>query len=196
MRRHLGEPRPITPANTQSTDRGVTSARWPGAAAVILSGIVCWSWLSSGAITTPPQSVGDAVTSELAQVDDQEITGALATMSGSSDFLSQFKKRESTCPQPLAWVSVRREAGQPATTIRLRSGAYFSPVFNLSEVPERVAIPFPAPYEAGHGTLIVMEAGGRAAVALTPEWHLLAQSGQVTREVTWRPRNSCKRPNG
>lgn len=133
-----------------------------------------------------------AVTSELAQVDDQDIAAALTTMDGSTAFLAQFKERKAGCRLPLAWVTLVRAPGQPHGTIRFRSGTYFSPVVELSDVPERVAIPYPTSYETGHGALTVMTAGGSAVVALTPALHVSSQSGNATHAVTWHVSNRCR----
>jgi hypothetical protein len=143
----------------------------------------------------PERSAG-AIVSDLAQVDDQDVTAALTTMSGSAAYLEQFKARAGGCPRPLAWVSLVRTTGEPAGTVRLRSGTYFSPTFNLSDMPVRVAIPYPGPYEAGRGVLMAMNAGGSAIIALLPAWHMSAQGGEGTREVTWRISDRCKQPDG
>jgi hypothetical protein len=66
----------------------------------------------------------------------------------------------------------------------------------LSDVPVRVAIPYPGPYEMGRGTLMVMVTSGNVVVALQPAWRVSAQNGQVSHEVTWHPRINCKQqPN-
>jgi hypothetical protein len=169
----------------------------PGAAAVILSGLIFWIWLASGAGNVMmPDGAAGSVTSELAQVDDQDVTAALATMEGPTAFLARFKTRTAGCPEPLAWVALARAPGQPAGTVRLGSGGYYSPVFDLSDVPVRVAIPYPGPYESGHGTLTVMGAGGRATVALRPAWQVPTQGGAATREVTWHAGDRCKSTRG
>ncbi|MGA9868046.1 MAG: hypothetical protein WBQ75_16600 [Acetobacteraceae bacterium] len=116
-------------------------------------------------------------------------------MNGSTAFLAQFRQRTGGCPRPLAWVSLGRAAAQPAGTVRLRSGTYFSPVFKLTDIPVRIAIPYPGPYETGHGTLMAMNAGGSAIVALVPAW-VSARGGEATREVTWHPSKRCKQPGG
>ena len=80
--------------------------------------------------------------------------------------------------------------------VRLRSGSYFSPIFNLSDAPVRVAIPYPGPYEMGRGRLTVMVTSGDVVVALEPAWHVSAQNGQASHEVTWHARINCKQqPN-
>jgi hypothetical protein len=77
-------------------------------------------------------------------------------------------------------------------TIRLRSGNYISPNFSLTDAPVRVALPYPAPYEAGHGTLSVIAVGGEATVSLLPPWRVVGGSGLASHEVTWHPRIRCR----
>ncbi len=161
----------------------------------VLSGIVCWIWLLSGVARDARPDSGQYVISELAPVADQDLAGALTTMAGSNAFLAQFKQRATGCPQPLAWVSVARLTGQPPGTVRLQSGNYLSPVFDLSDAPVRVAIPYPAPYETGYGKLTAMDAGGSAVVSLLPAWRVSTQDGGATHGVTWHPAKRCMQPN-
>jgi hypothetical protein len=190
------EARRSTAGGQMDSRRGVPGVL-PAAAVAMLSGVLCWIWLVSGA-GSAMTSAGDAaaVASDLAQVDDGDVGAALTTMEGPTAFLARFKSRTAGCPEPLAWVTVARAPGQPAGTVRLGSGTYYSPVFDLSDVPVRVAIPYPGPYEAGHGMLTVMAAGGRAMVALRPAWQVPTQGGAARHEVTWHPSDRCKSSHG
>jgi hypothetical protein len=170
---------------------------WSAASATVLSAILCSLWLMwDTAATRSPDNDAGAVGSELALVDQQDIDGALTTLDGSPAVLARFKERTGGCPLPLAWIAVSPAAGQHGETIRLRSGHYFSPNFVLSDVPVRIAIPYPAPYEIGHGTLTVLHTGGNATVALRPAWHLSSQDTSVTHDVTWHSSQHCKQPGG
>ena len=170
---------------------------WPVASITLLSAVLCSLWLLSDvAATSAPDNNAGAVGSELARVDRQDIDGALTTMDGSPAGLARFKERAGSCPVPLAWITVSPAAGPQGETIRLRSGHYFSPDFVLSGAPVRIAIPYPAPYETGHGDLTVLHTGGNATVALRPAWHLSSQDTSVTHEVTWKSSQHCKQPNG
>ena len=182
-------------AGTQADKQASIPGLMPAMAIAILSGLVCWFGLLSGGASTT-EGGGEMVSSALAQVDDQDVTAALTTMSGSAAFLAQFKDRTKGCPLPLAWVSLVGAPGQPTGTVRLQSGSYFSPVFNVTDMPVRVAIPYPAPYEAGHGTLTALEAGGGALISLLPVWHVSAQAGGATHGVSWPVNSRCKQPNG
>jgi len=168
----------------------------PAGAIAVLSTIGCWLWLASAAsLATAPIPAAAPAANQLAEVSAQDITGALGTMSGSETFLAQFKERTTRCPVPLAWVAVAHAPGQPDGTVRLHVGKYFSPSFTVTATPQRIAIPYPGPYEAGHGVLIVLSSSGGATLALTPPW-TLPQAGEATREVSWYPTKHCAGTNG
>src|SRR6185312_988578 len=189
--------RPVAEGKGKASARSQVPGLWPAAMIALASGIACWFWLATNpGSANSPKNGGLAAASELAEVDDRDIAAALATMNGSSAFLARFKGRAAGCPLPLAWVSLVRAPGQPPGTVRLRSGAYFSPVFTLTDTPQRVAIPYPGAYETGSGELMALSAGGRAIIALRPAWHVAAQSDDAMRRVTWHPANRCKTQGG
>jgi hypothetical protein len=164
-------------------------------AIAVISGIVCWFWLASGR-ADPLKSIAPNM-SELTEVEEHDISDALTTMSPPNSALAQFREGQNgSCRRPLAWVSLVSAPGEPPSHIRLISGTYYSPVFEVSATPVRVALPFPAPYETGHGVLTAIDVGGRAAVALLPAWRVSAQDGKATHMVTWHPVKNCSPRNG
>ena len=175
---------------TQGRQNGVPGI-WLAAMMTIFCFVISGAWLASDP-TTASTSAGDFVPSELAQVADNDIDGALGTMSGDSGFLAQFKQRADGCQRPLAWVSLAGGSAQPPAKIRLQSGSYFSPVFDVTDVPVRVAIPYPAPYEAGRGTLTAIDVGGSAVIALMPAWRVLGRNAGITHQVLWHPNKRCQ----
>lgn len=184
-------------AEARGAGRGVSPGLWPAGAVAVLSGVLCWSLLASGGITAQPTETGAlASVSELQKVDDQDVAGALTTMLLSPSVQEEFKETATGCPRPLAWLTLAADAGQQAVKVRLRSGGYLSPVFELSNVPVRVAVPYPAPYETGRGVLQAMHTGGGAAIALRPTWHVPLRDGATAHQVTWHPVPRCKQPNG
>jgi hypothetical protein len=168
---------------------------WWLAIATLLSAIACWFWLIPAVSPTRGAAAPGPVEAELAQVEEGDIVGALTTMVGGPDFLARFRPSNRSCAQPLAWVTVSRAPGQPGGAVRLRSGTYVSPLFDLSDVPRRVAIPYPAPYETGHGTLTVLASGGRPVIALSPAWKPAVYNGQDSQAVSWSVRK-CRRAHG
>ncbi len=126
----------------------------------------------------------------MAEVAPQDIPAALETVEGTPARLARFKDPKA-CNARLAWVTVMRAPGQRAGRIRLQSGSYISPGFELTEAPARVALPYPAPYATGRGKISVLGATSDAIVALTPAWHVPAQGGAHAHQVTWTPVGAC-----
>ena len=188
-----------TQSTAHDTDRARSRGSVPGmwwlALATVLCAIGCWFWLIP-AVSSPTGNVatapGDPV---LAQVTDGVLTNAVATMNGTPDFFTRFKPGNRTCAEPLAWVMVSRRSGEMAGSIRIRSGTYISPLIEPSDVPVRVALPYPAPYETGRGTLSVLGSGARPIIALMPAWKPYV-SGMASVPVMWDVGKKCARANG
>jgi hypothetical protein len=158
----------------------------------VISGVVCWFWLTSGR-ANPAKTTAPNV-SDLTEVEEPEIAGALTTMNLSDAALALFREgKDGGCRRPFAWVSLVSAPGEPPSRIRLISGTYYSPIFQVSDTPVRVALPFPAPYETGHGALTAIDVGGSAAISLLPAWRVSAPDGKTTRAVTWHPVKNCPR---
>ncbi len=155
------------------------------AAGLSALGFGYWAQASRGAA---------ADVARMAEVAPQDMQEALATVEGTPAQMALFKDPKA-CSARLAWVVVKRDRGQPAGRIRLQSGSYFSPSFELTEVPVRVALPFYAPYATGRGTISVLGTTSDAIVTLTPPWRVPAQGGAHAREVTWTPAGPCPADN-
>jgi hypothetical protein len=160
-----------------------------------ISGVVCWFWLVSGRANPPDPSAPNV--SDLTEVEKDDIAGALTTMNLPGDVAALVREaKDDGCRRPIAWVTLVSAPGEPPSRIRLISGDYFSPLFEVSATPVRVALPFPAPYETGHGVLTAIDVGGSAAIALRPAWRVSARDGNTTRPVFWHPVNKCSPRNG
>jgi hypothetical protein len=181
---------------TTALKLGALSGKGWIALAVALSFVVCAVWLIPGLKAMSSRPASDAVVGELAPVADRDIDGALTTMSGVPLYLSQFKSQASGCPTPLAWVSVVRGSPQAPSTIRIQSGTYVSPIFALSAEPLRIAVPYPAPYETGRGSLLAVATGGGVTIALMPAWRLPPNVPAASHAVVWTPNKRCARRNG
>jgi hypothetical protein len=114
----------------------------------------------------------------------------LETIDAPRDQLDRFRQPAS-CGNHLAWIVIAREPGQPTGRIRLQSGTYISPAFDLTDTPVRVALPYPAPYATGHGTISVLGSTTDASVALVPAWHVAARAQWAARTVSWTPAETC-----
>lgn len=179
----------IGSSRASKTSRSSIPGIAPALGILLISAVVAWFWLASGRAN--PLKPGMTGVSVLAEVQERELAGALTTMV-SNAALSQFQRgKNGECRRPLAWVTLALPPGQPIGHIRLISGNYFSPVFDVTEKPIRVAIPFPAPYESGQGVLAAIDAGGASTISLLPSWRVSAQDGKTTRPVIWTPSKGC-----
>ena len=167
-------------------------ARLPGGWQAAL--IAALSALLAGYLGRPghdlPPAGGRLDVSRIAEVTPDDLPAALGTVSGTPQQLAEMAKPAS-CSRRLAWITVARAPGGLPGRIRLRSGGYVSPAFDLMDAPVRIAIPFPAPYPTGHGAISVLGTTTDAIVALVPSWNVPAQAGTEIREVTWTPLAGC-----
>lgn len=164
-------------------------------AIAVISGAICWFWLATGRAN--PAGAAAPNVSDLTEVKEGDVADALTTTSWSTADRAKFREaKEGSCQRPLAWVSLASAPGEPSGHVRLVSGSYYSPVFDVSATPVRVALPFPTPYETGQGTLTAIDVGGSSTISLLPAWRVSAQDGKTTRAVTWHPMKNCSLPNG
>ena len=183
-----------TDAAASGEREGVVRGVWWLALGTLVSAVACWIWLIP-AVSSAGYSVATTTSDPvLAQVSDSELSAALASMGGTPDFLARFKPDSKRCAEPLAWVMLSRPSGEVTGRVRIQSGTYVSPLFEPSDVAVRVAIPFPSPYETGHGTLSVL-GSGRTILALMPAWRPYV-SGKASVPVSWSVGKKCARANG
>ena len=128
----------------------------------------------------------------LSLVAPAEITDASRTLdpAKSEQLASDAKK----CSVPLAQVAIWKTPGASGGAIRIHSGNYISPVFTLTDAPQRVAIPFPAPYASGQGVISVESVGGAAdgaVISVSPAWHINSLPGSASLDVVWTPKDPC-----
>ena len=103
----------------------------------------------------------------------------------------QLVARAKQCSVPLAQVAIWKTSGTSGGIVRIRSGGYISPPFNLTDAPQRVAIPFPAPYATGRGVISVEGEANGAVISISPAWHINSLGGSASLDVIWRPDKPC-----
>jgi hypothetical protein len=94
------------------------------------------------------------------------------------------------CKAPLAWVTLTQQAGGNGGMVRIRSGLYMSPPIKLSPVPQRVAIPYPAPYPTGRGVLTLVGEADQVGFFLRPGG-VQDVNGTYSVNVRWQVRTPC-----
>jgi len=130
-----------------------------------------------------------AKNSTLSLVAPAEITDASRTLDPASS--EQLARRAKECSVPLAQVAIWKTPGASGGAIRIRSGGYISPVFTLTDAPQRVAIPFPAPYATGQGVISVEGTADGAVISVAPAWHINSLVGSASLDVVWTPKDPC-----
>jgi hypothetical protein len=148
-------------------------------------------FLTAGAVVLalnggPPFIKKDATLSLVAPA---EITDASRTLDPASS--EQLASRAKECSVPLAQVAIWKTPGASGGAIRIRSGSYISPVFTLTDAPQRVAIPFPAPYASGHGVISVEGPANGAVISVSPAWQINSLVGSASLNVVWTPKDPC-----
>jgi len=125
----------------------------------------------------------------ISQVAVSEVGDAVATMSPGVAVQAAADAR--SCKTPLANIVLTNAPGASSGLVRVRSGNYLSPPFMLSNAPQRIAIPFPAPYQTGKGTIMIEGAASGATVTLSPAITVNSAAGAYPINVWWTPRKSC-----
>jgi hypothetical protein len=134
----------------------------------------------------PPAAVGDESTLEVLVPGD--INAAIPTLDPGTS--KQAVDDAKNCKAPLAWVTLTQRSGGNGGMVRIRSGNYLSPPIKLTPVPQRVAIPYPAPYPVGRGVLTLVGEADRVGFFLTPGG-VYDVNGTYPINVRWQVRNPC-----
>lgn len=127
--------------------------------------------------------------SQLFMVAQSDITDAASTLSsqGAAPIVDNAKR----CTVPMGNLVLSRSGAGQSGLIRIRSGGYLSPPFALTEMPQRIAIPYPADYSAGKGQIYIEGSADNAVVSLAPTVTIPKQSGSTPISVWWTPRKPC-----
>ncbi len=125
----------------------------------------------------------------LAQVSPAEIAKAIVTLDPATS--QQVVADAKACKAPMAWVMLTKQPGSAGGSVRVRSGAYLSPPFHATDAPQRIAIPYPAPYQTGRGVMWAIGEGSGLAIDLYPRWNIPSLNGAAPINVVWTPGDPC-----
>jgi hypothetical protein len=154
------------------------------AGGIVIAGIAAGVlWPRAG--DQPPAGVGDESTLEVLVPGD--INAALPTLDPGSSKTAVDDARN--CKAPLGWVTLTQKNGHGGM-VRIRSGTYVSPPIKLTPTPQRVAIPYPAPYPTGRGVLTLLGEADQVGFFLTPGG-IHDVNGTYSVNVRWQVRNPC-----
>lgn len=132
---------------------------------------------------------GDASQPTLTFVPQGEIGAAATTLAPAS--ATALVSEAQQCKVPLASMTIEKGTAAIGSTIRIRSGSYVSPYFTITEAMQRVAVPYPAPYGAGSGIVVIEGSANGAIVGFTPVKKMIDLPGTQSVPVVWRPVKPC-----
>ena len=171
-------PRGKKPGSSRGTWIGIAGGR-------VIAGIAAIVVLP-GLRGDKPASLGEESTLEV--LIPADINAALPTLDpGTSKAAVDDAKN---CKAPLAWVTLTQRPSGHGGMVRVRSGQYVSPPINLTTAPQRVAVPYPAPYPAGRGVLTLVGEADQVGFYLTPGG-VHDVNGAYSVNVRWQVRNPC-----
>jgi hypothetical protein len=95
------------------------------------------------------------------------------------------------CQAPLANMRISKTTADAGGVVRIRAGNYLSPAFNVADGPINVAVPFPGPYEAGKGEVVIEGAAKDVFVEFTPGLKIDTTAGVRRVPVFWDTSKPC-----
>jgi hypothetical protein len=104
---------------------------------------------------------------------------------------AQAAEEARQCKTPLPYVTLQTAQDTTPNRIRIRSGNYTSPWLLLNGSPQRIAVPFPAPYPTGKGELFIEGATRPVTLWLKPAVVVSAQTAPGRISVMWNTSNPC-----
>src|ERR1700722_6971182 len=165
---------------------GSSRGIWIGIAGGLAIAGIAAGVLLPGAVRDKPAVVGEESTLEVLLPAD--INAALPTLDpGTSKAAVDDAKN---CKAPLAWVTLTQRPSGHGGMVRVRSGSYQSPPIKLTPIPQRIAIPYPAPYPMGRGVLTLVGEADQVGFYLTPGG-VHDVNGTYSVNVHWQVRNPC-----
>ena len=179
-------------ARTPPLDRGLANPErrsngapgpWRGLLVMAAGGLISGS-LVVGALGMVHKSQPDIAGLQIVAASEVDE----AAVSLESGFARTAAEEARQCKQPLAFVTLLVDTGQPPATVRIRSGTYVSPSISLTDAPRRVALPFPAPYPSGQGVIMIEGTAGGLGLWLSPGRHIKALNGSQAIPVRWTPK--------
>lgn len=175
----------------QEPPRGKKPGSSRGIAIGIIGGIVI-AGIAAGVVVPriagdkPAAAVGEESTLEV--LAPGEINAALPTLDPATSKAAVDDAKN--CKVPLAWVTLTQRVGGNGGMVRIRSGQYTSPPIKLTPLPQRVAVPYPAPYPTGRGVLTLIGEADKVGFYLTPGG-VHDVNGAYSVNVHWQVRNPC-----
>ena len=125
----------------------------------------------------------------VAMLPQEEMLAAVPTLDPTLQPAVRSDTRE--CRYPMGFITVATPGNPAGGDVVFRTSKYRSPVFHVTDVPQRIAIPHPLP-ETGGVDLLSADGNARGLlVSLYPTAHMEPVNGSTTVKVFWRPGKRC-----
>jgi hypothetical protein len=155
--------------------------------ALLLSGTLLFGGLAGFFIN---QQRDDDVPT-VSMLNQQGATEAIPTLNPTAQQAVRDDSRE--CRNPMGFITVSTPGNPAGGNVVFRTSKYQSPVFHVTDTPQRIAIPSPLPETGGVDLLSVDGEAKGLLVSLYPTTRMEPVNGSATIKVLWRPRPACKR---
>jgi hypothetical protein len=126
----------------------------------------------------------------VSMISQQQVAEALPTMNPLAQERARSDSRE--CRFPVGSITVATPGNPAGGTVSFRTSQYQSPVFHVTDQPQRIAIPNPLPETGGVDLLSVDGDAKGLLVSLSPTTKMEPVNGTSTIKVIWRSRPPCK----
>jgi len=155
----------------------------------LITGGIAGATVSPGPVGGKPPGLAGSAEPSLSTLPPSDIPSALTTLDPATSKAAVDDAK--SCKAPLAWVTLAKPPGSRGGLVRIVSGAYLSPPYQLTDAPRRIAIPYPAPYPTGRGVLSLDGDADQVWFHLTPGWFVRSLRGTASINVHWIPANPC-----
>jgi len=173
-------------SSAQRAQRAAPSGGRALGGAIIAAGAMSTAVLIAFSLSRGEPAARDATLEQIA-VSDLDAAGPSLYVPRLGETIADAK----SCKAPLAMVAVSTGWGAPDTWVRIKSGSYTSPPFKVTTAPQRIPVPFPAPYAVGHGTISVIGEAGDLTLWISPAWHIRQLEGSASLNVVWKVGPNC-----
>src|SRR5260370_41816589 len=147
---------------------------------VMFGGVAGWFLSSRNAPDAPA----------VAMLSPEQLADAIPTLNAGAQATARSDPRE--CRFPFGFITVATPGNPSGGTISFRTSKYQSPVFHVTDHPQRIAIPSPLP-ESGGVDLLSADGDAKGLLgSLYPTARMEPVNGTATVKVIWRPRPPCK----
>jgi hypothetical protein len=154
--------------------------------ALLLAGIIALGAVGGWFLSS--QSASDAPV--VAMLSPEQLAEAIPTLSAGAQQAARSDPRE--CRVAMGFITVATPGNPAGGTVSFRTSKYQSPVFHVTDQPQRIAIPNPLPESGGVDLLSTDGDAKGLLVSLFPTARMEPINGSATVKVIWKPRPPCK----